>query len=373
MSKSKDLFDDSAMSFGEHLEILRIHLWKAIIGGMICVIFLLFFAKHLVAVLQMPIQRQLQMHNFPNTPYEKRIGFDLWDWAGEHTTDFREWIAETTGIELFTNSSSSNNTADELPRRDPNLPKLKKNEIEVQVEAQSFYDGLKAVAPDSVNEPPPADAKPLTLLLRAPEFEQLAILRESKGKLKAFNVQETFMVYLKVALIGGFILAAPWVFYQIWLFVAAGLYPHEKKYVHRYLPISVGLFFSGVVFCFFAVVPLILRFLMSFNASMGIEPALRLSEWLTFVLLLPAMFGLSFQLPLVMLFLERLSIFSAEDYRSKRRMAILVIAIVTMFITPPDPGSMISMMIPLLFLYELGILLCKWSPAKPTPFEEAPA
>jgi len=357
MAKSKDLFDDTAMSFGEHLEALRMHLWKAIIGAVICVVGCLFFAKHIVLVLQMPVDRALQMYHFPDTPYEKREGFDVWDWA-EHRLD----------LDLIPKVRAATKTE----KKPPAEQVLPRNTIEVQIDAAQIYAALKQIAPDSVKgtAPPAKDAK-LKLLLTADEFEELAILRESKYRVKSFNVQESFMVYLKVAMISGAVIAAPWIFYQIWLFVAAGLYPHEKKYVHRYLPISVGLFFIGVVFCFFLVIPLILRFLLGFNASMGIEPVIRLSEWLNFALLLPAMFGISFQLPLVMLFLERISIFTADDYRKKRRMAILVIAIVTMFLTPPDPGSMISMMIPLLFLYELGILLCRWSPAQPTPFAEA--
>lgn len=359
MAKSKDLFDETAMSFGEHLEALRMHLWKAIIGAVICVVGCLFFAKHIVAVLRMPADRALQTYNFPNTPYQQREGFNIWEWA-EYKLD----------LDLFPKARAATKT-DEPPPSERNLPK---GTIAVHVRAADIYAVLKKVSPASVqNTKPPSQNEKLTLLLSAAEFEELAILRESKYQMKAFSMQESFMVYLKVALISGIVVAAPWIFYQIWLFVAAGLYPHEKKYVHRYLPISVVLFVVGVAFCFFAVIPLILQFLLSFNASMEIEPVIRLSEWLTFAILLPAMFGVSFQLPLVMLFLERISIFTAEDYRKKRRIAILVIAVVTMFLTPPDPGSMISMMFPLFFLYELGILLCRWSPGKVTPFEEAPA
>jgi sec-independent protein translocase protein TatC len=359
MAKSKDLFDDTAMSFGEHLEALRMHLWKAIIGALICVVGCLFFSKHIVALLRMPVERQLQMYHFPLTSYDKRVGFDVYDWF-EHTFHL-SWFPKAR--------TSKKDAPTEEPARS-----LPMDTIEVKIPARDVHAALKEVAPDSVlNAQLPDQQATINLRLKADEFEELAILRESKYHPVAINVQESFMVYLKVALISGVVVAAPWVFYQIWLFVAAGLYPHEKKYVHRYLPISVGLFAVGVVFCFVFAIPLILRFLLSFNASMGIEPMIRLSEWLTFAILLPAMFGVSFQLPLVMLFLERISIFTADDYRKKRRMAILVIAVVTMFLTPPDPGSMIAMMFPLLFLYELGIILCRWSPANATPFAEAEA
>ena len=128
------------------------------------------------------------------------------------------------------------------------------------------------------------------------------------------------------------------------------------------------LFLGGVTFCFFAVFPFVLDFLLSFNEWLGVNPQIRLSEWISFAILMPLMFGIAFQLPLVMLFLERISIFDAAGYREKRRMAVLVIAVLSMFLTPADPMSMLLMMFPLILLYEFGILLCAYSPAK-SPFE----
>ena len=84
---------------------------------------------------------------------------------------------------------------------------------------------------------------------------------------------------------------------------------------------------------------------------------------------MPVMFGIAFQLPLAMMFLERLSIFEVDDYREKRRMAVLVIAILSMLLTPADPMSMVLMMVPLLALYELGIFLCGLRPAAQSPFQ----
>ena len=101
---------------------------------------------------------------------------------------------------------------------------------------------------------------------------------------------------------------------------------------------------------------------------MGIHPQIRLSEWINFAIMLPLMFGLSFQLPLVMLFLERIDIFDVSDYREKRRLSILVIAIISMMMTPADPMSMLLMMIPLLALYELGVILCDMRPTEKNPF-----
>lgn len=166
------------------------------------------------------------------------------------------------------------------------------------------------------------------------------------------------MTYLKVSLIAGLVLASPWVFYQLWLFVAAGLYQHERKFVYIYGSLSLVLFIVGVLFCFYLVFPFVLKFLLKFNAMIEVTPQIRLSEWISFAVLLPLMFGISFQLPLVMRFLSAISIFTPDDYRAKRRLAILVIAFLSMVLTPADPMSMLMMMFPLLGLYELGILLC---------------
>jgi sec-independent protein translocase protein TatC len=126
-----------------------------------------------------------------------------------------------------------------------------------------------------------------------------------------------------------------------------------------YLPMSVGLFVSGALFCFYFVFPIVLDFLIGFNHWLGVELQPRLSEYISLALMLPMMFGVSFQLPMVMLFTERLGIFSVEGFRANRRMAILVISIASMLLTPSDPTSMLLMMLPLVFLYEVGIHLCR--------------
>jgi sec-independent protein translocase protein TatC len=134
------------------------------------------------------------------------------------------------------------------------------------------------------------------------------------------------------------------------------------------LPFSVILFLSGAALAFFAVIGLVLDFLFPFYAWLGIDPDPRIGEWLSFVLLLPLGFGVSFQLPLVMLFLERIGVFTIADYLSRWRIAVLVIAVLSMLLTPADPGSMLLMGIPLTALYFGGIALCRFLPKRKTPF-----
>ncbi len=172
----------------------------------------------------------------------------------------------------------------------------------------------------------------------------------------SLNAHEAFAIYVKAALLVGAVLASPWIFVQIWRFVAAGLYWHERKFVYIFLPFSLGLFLLGVFIAFFVVFEPVLEFLLTFNAWLNIDPEPRISEWLNFVLILPLGFGITFQLPLVMLFLERIGVFSVQNYLNQWKIAVVVIFTIAMLFTPPDPWSMIAMAIPLSGLYFGGIL-----------------
>ncbi len=195
--------------------------------------------------------------------------------------------------------------------------------------------------------------------------------RPVKIRFQVLNAQESFMIWMKAGLMSGLILASPYLFYQVWIFVAAGLYPHEKHYVYLYLPISFLLFLGGASLAFVFVFQPVLDFLFTFNKGMNAEFEPRIGEWMSFVLILPLGFGLSFQLPLVMLFLNRIGVVSLELYLAQWRIAILIICVISMVLTPADPISMILMAVPLCLLYVLGIAFCKFMPKGRNPFAEA--
>jgi sec-independent protein translocase protein TatC len=127
--------------------------------------------------------------------------------------------------------------------------------------------------------------------------------------------------------------------------------------------LSVGLFLAGAAVCQFLVLPLAVRYLLSWNESLGLEPDLRLNEWLTFAILVPLMFGITFQTPLVMLVLYKLGIVEVDMYTKHWRIAVFGMAVLSMLLLPtPDPFSMMAMTVPLWILYLFGIVLCKMSP-----------
>lgn len=185
---------------------------------------------------------------------------------------------------------------------------------------------------------------------------------DPRVRAKSLSAHEAFAIYMKASFLLGAIISSPWVFYQIWSFVAAGLYRHERRFVYIFLPFSLGLFLAGAALAFLYVFEPVLTFLFQFNEWLGIQLEPRISEWLSFVLILPLGFGVGFQLPLVMLFLERIGIFSVQDYWSQWRIAVVVIFVVAAILTPPDPSSQMLMAVPLLVLYFGGIALCKLFP-----------
>jgi len=368
MAKSRDLFDESTMSFGEHLEVLRVHLWSAIIGLLICVIIALVFSDRVVAVIRRPIDDALQERGLIAEEDAENMP-SLWETLESYYAYFFGDAATTGQADKDASQTDSDATA---AAEDPEADELDRSTIEVQIGAARLAGALHELDAEKYPAPDPeSEDRTIALEITSPLFQQFQQAVEDAKKPIVLTVQEAFMTYLKVAFVTGFVIASPWVFYQLWLFVAAGLYQHERKYIYYYLPMSIVLFMGGAAFCFFGVFPFVLSFLLGFADMLGTTAQIRLSEWISFAIMLPVMFGLSFQLPLVMLFLERISIFEASDYRDKRRMSILVIAVISMFMTPADPMSMLMMMMPLLALYELGILMCSMSPIK-NPMEPEP-
>ncbi|MBI3099343.1 MAG: twin-arginine translocase subunit TatC [Planctomycetes bacterium] len=177
--------------------------------------------------------------------------------------------------------------------------------------------------------------------------------------LNAFYLGEPVLVYFELSLIAGLILSFPVVFYELWAFVAAGLHPHERRAVYLYGPISLLLFLSGVSFTYFFLLPITIGFLTGYPGGQ-IRMMVSLSGYVDFFLILELAVGVLFELPLLMLFLARLGLISPEAFAGKRRAAVLLAFVVSAIITPtPDPLTQTILALPLIGLYELGILLAR--------------
>ncbi|WP_444979610.1 twin-arginine translocase subunit TatC [Desulfovibrio psychrotolerans] len=169
---------------------------------------------------------------------------------------------------------------------------------------------------------------------------------------------EAFLTYLKVAALAGIFLASPYIFYQIWAFIAPGLYDEERKYIIPVALFSAIFFIGGASFGYFIVFPAAFEFFMSFNNE-HIQAMLKLDEYLSFSIKLLLAFGLVFEMPLFALILSRIGILTADMMRKARRYSILGAFIVAAILTPPDIFSQLLMAGPLLILYEVSIIVAK--------------
>ncbi len=344
LKKSDDLFEKSSMSFGEHLEELRQTLIKAsfwLIGGLLVGIP---SATTVVAYFQRPLE--LALNDFYRDEsihaMEKGTGTTI-------TSNLKTWMVdnkhqtEVIYIDREMVQYLANGT---MP-----APSAASTSAEPTEEANSLEE--KGATPSLATDRMPSPDV----------LTPIRTFREIKSQAETFQMEEGMMIWFKAALVVAFLVASPGIFYHIWGFVAAGLYPHERRYVYFFLPSAVGLFWLGALFAFFVVFRFVISFLLNFNSMMGVGTTPRLEAYMSFALMLPLAFGISFQLPLVMLIVERLGIVTIKQYLAQWRMAIFVIAVASMVLTPsPDATTMLAMALPLIFLYFLGIGLCQFLP-----------
>jgi Tat protein translocase TatC len=184
-------------------------------------------------------------------------------------------------------------------------------------------------------------------------------------RLTTFAVGDSFFFALNIAIYFALFVGSPFVLWQLWQFVAAGLYRHEKTLVSLYFPFSVLLFLAGVSFCFFLVVPVGLYFLATTISLDKIRPMLGLGQYFDFLSTMCLSMGLVFQLPIVMIFLSRIGIVDPRTYSKYRGHFLIAALFVAAILTPgPDWYSQVLMTIPMLVLYEVGALIARFS-AKP--------
>ncbi|MEK7449670.1 MAG: twin-arginine translocase subunit TatC [Planctomycetota bacterium] len=178
------------------------------------------------------------------------------------------------------------------------------------------------------------------------------------SKLKILAYPEGFIVPFKASLVAGLIIAAPYILYQVWEFIKAGLYPRERKYVLLYALFSLFLFSAGVLFGYFIFIPMCLKILYKFIDPNLFEPAIRLNDYFSLFIMLTLMLGLVFEIPLVMLFLTQLGLVSPKSYLTHYKIIIIGSFVLGAMITPdgnPLNQTMVAGL--LLSLYAVGVTL----------------
>ena len=178
-------------------------------------------------------------------------------------------------------------------------------------------------------------------------------------------LQETFLTYLKISFFAAFFVTCPFMLMQIWKFIAPGLYKHEKVAILPYLVLTPLLFFLGGMLVYYLIMPLAIKFFLSFESSgistnlpIQLEP--KVNEYLSLVMKLIFAFGISFQLPVILSLLARVGIVDSQFLKARRKYVVVMIFAAAALLTPPDPITQVGLAIPLLILYELSIFSVKF-------------
>jgi sec-independent protein translocase protein TatC len=186
------------------------------------------------------------------------------------------------------------------------------------------------------------------------------------GGLVFTGVMDKFMAHIKVGALAGVILTCPYWLYHVWKFVSPGLYKNERKYAAGFIVTGSTLFLLGVVFVYYLVFPAAFEYLFAIGGSAD-KPMITIDEYLSFFVLMTIMFGVAFELPLILVILALMGLFDASFLKKNRRMAAVVLAVVAAIMSPPDAMSMILMWIPLLILYESSIWAIQFLVKRPPP------
>jgi sec-independent protein translocase protein TatC len=174
------------------------------------------------------------------------------------------------------------------------------------------------------------------------------------------------MVYLKVALYGGIFVSVPWVLYQLWQFIAPGLYKKEKKVIVPFLVSGTLLFYMGAAFCYWLIMPAAFPAMAAFATDSSLAPVLTMSEQLSLVLGMLLGFGIVFEMPVVIAFLSMVGVVNWRFLSKYRRLAIVVNVTIAAIITPTgDPLNLALMAVPMIIFYEIGILVARVLGKKP--------
>jgi len=191
------------------------------------------------------------------------------------------------------------------------------------------------------------------------------------GKMIVTDVTGSFFVPMKVTMLVAFLIALPVVMYQIWAFIAPGLYLHERKLILPLVISSYTLFIVGMAFAYFLVFPTVFKFMASYNAPLGAEMSTDIDNYLSFAMTTFLAFGITFEVPVVVVVLVRMGMVPLAKLREIRPYVIVGAFVVSAVVTPPDVLSQLLLAVPMALLYEIGLLVARFYVPKPSDEAEA--
>lgn len=188
-------------------------------------------------------------------------------------------------------------------------------------------------------------------------FEKVILLPADGLKIVNLEISGQFMVHLRCSMLAGVVLAFPYILWELWLFIAPALYPHEKSKAGKAFCVGTLLFYAGVAVGYFILLPVCLRFFREYTVSGSVTNTFSLQSYISMFVSLVIVMGLVFELPMLIALLKSLGIVDRKTLREGRKYAIVAVLILAAFITPADLASMLIVSVPLYALYELGIIL----------------
>jgi sec-independent protein translocase protein TatC len=189
------------------------------------------------------------------------------------------------------------------------------------------------------------------------------------GKMIVTDVTGSFFVPMKVTMLVAFLGALPIIMYQLWAFIAPGLYNHERKLILPIVTSSYLLFLAGMAFAYFLVFPTVFQFMAHYNAPLGADMATDIDKYLSFAMTTFLAFGLTFEVPVVVVVLVKLGMVRIKKLKEIRPYVIVGAFVIAAIVTPPDVLSQLLLAVPLCLLYELGILIARFYEPKQDPAE----
>ena len=342
----------TSMSLGDHLEELRTRLILAIAGLFLGLVICRCFGSYLIDLLLIPYNRAIE-----DIKEDKDIVF---------FEPFQRYVINVVPFENAKEFLKNEKLRKSLAASDIYMVRLSSDDIEKSEKKSgklsldlTQYDidtDLSKIAEEKLE---PDEGNKGFVAFLSPYKS-----RKNAKKLTTIKPSEGFMVYIKTSLIFGLLLTSPWIIWQIWAFVASGLYQREKKFAYSVAPASAFLFIAGSVFFMWSIAPITMKFFVKFDAFLGFESQFRPSDYINMILMLTLVFGVAFQMPIVIVFAESMGLVSIDVLAKNRKFVILGIVVLAAMITPPEPISQMGLALPLYMLYELSIIACRFKNRK---------